>query len=153
MYTFPWTQYGFYPGSKPKSLIDIYRIVLHVYAYLGLLPAVLGADWVYCICSTICKPIYARRNLMQVMVFLTLSGPELNMVALACLDVGGYCSSPIARMILSKPYMNLKAFDKSYKNHIGFAIIRASGEEQAPPTSSHVCATVLSSGPVKGLTE
>ena len=30
----------------------------------------------------------------------------------------------------SKPYMILKALDESYKNHIGFAIIRASGEEQ-----------------------
>ena len=29
----------------------------------------------------------------------------------------------------SKPYMILKALDESYKNHIGFAIIRASGEE------------------------
>ena len=30
----------------------------------------------------------------------------------------------------SKPYMILKALDESYTNHIGFAIIRASGEEQ-----------------------
>ena len=30
----------------------------------------------------------------------------------------------------SKPYMILKALDESYKNHIGFAIIRAIGEEQ-----------------------
>ena len=30
----------------------------------------------------------------------------------------------------SKPYMILKALDKSYKNHIGFAIIRSVGEEQ-----------------------
>ena len=30
----------------------------------------------------------------------------------------------------SKPYMILKALDESYKNHIEFAIIRASGEEQ-----------------------
>jgi hypothetical protein len=29
----------------------------------------------------------------------------------------------------SKPYMILKALDESYKNHIGFAIIRASDEE------------------------
>ena len=29
-----------------------------------------------------------------------------------------------------KPYMILKALDESYKNHIGFAIIQASGEEQ-----------------------
>ena len=29
----------------------------------------------------------------------------------------------------SKPYMILKALDESYKNHIGFVIIRASGEE------------------------
>ena len=35
----------------------------------------------------------------------------------------------------SKPYMILKALDKSYKNHIGFAIIRASDEEQWLPTS------------------
>ena len=57
-------------------------------------------------------------------------------------------SSPLARMILdSKPYAFLKAHDESYKNHIGFAIIRASGEEQYPPTSSHVRATVLSSRP------
>ena len=47
----------------------------------------------------------------------------------------------------SKPYMILKALDESYKTHIGFAISRASGEEQQPTTSSHVCATVLSSGP------
>ena len=52
----------------------------------------------------------------------------------------------------SKPYMILKALDESYKNHIGFAIIRASGEGLQPPTSSRVRATVLSSGPerVKG---
>ena len=30
----------------------------------------------------------------------------------------------------TKPCMILKALDESYKNHIGFAIIRASGEEQ-----------------------
>ena len=30
----------------------------------------------------------------------------------------------------SAPYMILKGLDESYKNHIGFAIIRASGEEQ-----------------------
>ena len=30
----------------------------------------------------------------------------------------------------SKPCMILKALDQSYKNHIGFAIIRAIGEEQ-----------------------
>ena len=30
----------------------------------------------------------------------------------------------------SKPYMILKALDESYKNHIGFTIIRSSGEEQ-----------------------
>ena len=29
----------------------------------------------------------------------------------------------------SKPYMILKALDESYKNHIGFAIIRSSSEE------------------------
>ena len=29
----------------------------------------------------------------------------------------------------SKPYMILTALDESYKNHIGFAIIRASSEE------------------------
>ena len=29
----------------------------------------------------------------------------------------------------SKPYMILKALDESYKNHIGFGIIRAGGEE------------------------
>ena len=29
----------------------------------------------------------------------------------------------------SKPYTILKALDQSYKNHIGFAIIRAMGEE------------------------
>ena len=29
----------------------------------------------------------------------------------------------------SKPYMILKALDESYTNHIGFAIIRARGEE------------------------
>ena len=29
----------------------------------------------------------------------------------------------------SKPYMILTALDQSYKNHIGFAIIRATGEE------------------------
>ena len=29
----------------------------------------------------------------------------------------------------SKPHMILKALDESYKNHIGFAIIRAHGEE------------------------
>ena len=45
----------------------------------------------------------------------------------------------------SKPYMILKALDKSYKNHIEFAIIRASGEELQPPTSSRVRATVFSS--------
>ena len=52
----------------------------------------------------------------------------------------------------SKPYMILKALDESYKNHIGFPIIRATGEEQYPPTSSHMRETVLSSGPerVKG---
>ena len=49
----------------------------------------------------------------------------------------------------SKPYMILKALDESYKNHIGFAIIRAIGEEKQPPTSSHVRATVLSSRPEK----
>ena len=32
----------------------------------------------------------------------------------------------------SKPYMILKGADKGYKNHVGFAIIRASGEEQEP---------------------
>ena len=41
----------------------------------------------------------------------------------------------------SKPYMILKALDEyvyeSYKNHIRVAIIRASGEEQQPPTSNH----------------
>ena len=30
----------------------------------------------------------------------------------------------------SKPYMILKGLDEGYKNHVGFAIIRASGEEQ-----------------------
>ena len=30
----------------------------------------------------------------------------------------------------SKPHMILKALDESYKNHIGFAIIPATGEEQ-----------------------
>ena len=47
----------------------------------------------------------------------------------------------------SKPYMILKALDKSYKNHIGFGTIQAIGEEQQPPMSSHMCATVLSSRP------
>ena len=47
----------------------------------------------------------------------------------------------------SKPYMILKGLDQSYTNHIGFAIIRASGEEQNPSTSSRVRATVLNSGP------
>ena len=51
----------------------------------------------------------------------------------------------------SKPYMILKALDESYKNHIGFAIIRASGEGLQPPTSSRVRATVLSSGPERVL--
>ena len=37
-----------------------------------------------------------------------------------------------------KPYMILKALDESYKNHIGFIYIRASGEEWQPPTSRHV---------------
>ena len=32
--------------------------------------------------------------------------------------------------MIGKPYMILKALDQSYKNHIGFAIIRAMGEEQ-----------------------
>ena len=32
----------------------------------------------------------------------------------------------------SKPYMILKGLDEGYKNHVGFAIIRASGEEQEP---------------------
>ena len=43
--------------------------------------------------------------------------------------------------------MILKALDESYKNHIGFGTIQAIGEEQQPPTSSHTCATVLSSRP------
>ena len=30
----------------------------------------------------------------------------------------------------SKPYTILKALDESYKNHVGFAIIRVPGEEQ-----------------------
>ena len=51
----------------------------------------------------------------------------------------------------SKPYMILKALDESYKNHKGFGIIRASGDEQWPPTSIHVRTRydrrVLSSGP------
>ena len=37
------------------------------------------------------------------------------------------------RLVLSddsEPYMILKALDQSYNNHIGFAIIRAIGEEQ-----------------------
>ena len=48
--------------------------------------------------------------------------------------------------------MILKALDESYKNHIGFGIMRASGEEQRLLTPSLVSATVLSSGPerVKG---
>ena len=29
-----------------------------------------------------------------------------------------------------KPCMILKALDESYKNHVGFAIIRASGEKE-----------------------
>ena len=49
----------------------------------------------------------------------------------------------------SKPYMILKALDEDSdsKSHIGFAIIRAIGEEQWPPTSSHVRAAVLNSRP------
>ena len=55
-------------------------------------------------------------------------------------------SSPLARMIANPiSYMILKGLDESYKNHVGFAIIRASGEEWQPPTSSHVRATVWSS--------
>ena len=41
--------------------------------------------------------------------------------------------------------MILKALDKSYNNHVGFAIIQASGEKQSPLASSHARATVLSS--------
>ena len=54
----------------------------------------------------------------------------------AWLNVCRCCFSPLARMI-AKPYMILKALDKSYKNVTGFAIIRASGEEQQPQTFSH----------------
>ena len=43
--------------------------------------------------------------------------------------------------------MILKALHESYKNHIGFAIVRASDEDWQTPTFSRVRATVLSSGP------
>ena len=46
-----------------------------------------------------------------------------------------------------KPHMLVKALDQSYKNHVGSAVIRASGEAEYPPTSGHVCATVLHSRP------
>ena len=49
----------------------------------------------------------------------------------------------------SKPYMILKALDESYKNHIGFAIIRVTGDKCQAPISSYVRATVLSSRPEK----
>ena len=35
----------------------------------------------------------------------------------------------------SKPYMILEGLDESYKNHVGFAIIRARDEEWQAPTS------------------
>ena len=69
----------------------------------------------------------------------TLLPPGNNaLVTVSCLPFLTSCSDD------SKPYMILKAFDESYKNHIGFATIRASDEEQQPPMSSHVrrCACV-----------
>ena len=41
-----------------------------------------------------------------------------------------------------KLYMLVNTLDQSYKNHVGFAVIRASGEAEYLPTSGHVCATV-----------
>ena len=47
----------------------------------------------------------------------------------------------------SKPYMIVKALDESYKNHIGFAIIRASDEPGAATApGDHACMMVTGGG-------
>ena len=41
-------------------------------------------------------------------------------------------------VLYSIKIISLKALDESYKNHIGFAMLRASGEEQCLPTSDPI---------------
>ena len=74
--------------------------------------------------------------------FLTLSGRELN-------HSRKHLAGRRQRLFLttcsdrSKTYMILVALVKGFQNHIGFATIRASDEEQSLPTSSQVLATVV----------
>ena len=73
--------------------------------------------------------------------FRTRASPVMHL-ARDVLNIDGSCSSDLTTFSDdSKPYMILVALIKAFQNHIGFAIIRASGEEQEPSMFSTSCAS------------
>ena len=78
--------------------------------------------------SLVASPSYARAVLPAARAVLTLSSTELNTVRTS---MAGRQRRLFLTTCLddSKPYMSIVALIKGFQNHIGFAIIRASGEE------------------------